>query len=387
VLSASRLLEDPSCARHDRYDLQHRETYTRNCQDILLHKMKHRNGGKGPRATAGRRSGPTPAVMASAIASAGTTPLSSAVPSAYQSEAEGESSTARIPAITRNFAALTLDVPLQNPDAFAPKKKVRKPFPLFELPSELRLRIYAYYFANVGETLDLDFDNHKRIHSKLAILRTCRQIYAEASYQFYSSHTVRLFPIYGKYFKSKKPLLARLKPNQRATLTTLELRVGPGWNRPPRGWVVNDALGLADCSNVRRLRVFVECDTSNDIFKGFLHSDGFYEGFCRELMGTVLDGLASCHVVEFDANPSVKKAGPMMTGLLEEATQRGKQLAWGPEKGWDDGDEKEEEVKVPNMGPIGRSKFSGTMLQGLSTTNGHVYVNDSHGHHSIMVLA
>ncbi|KAK8099855.1 hypothetical protein PG999_010229 [Apiospora kogelbergensis] len=277
-----------------------------------------------------------------------------------------------------NIGDLTIDVPIEN--APKPKRKVIIPFRFMELPSELRERVYAYHFDNFGEVLDLDNENYKRYHKKLGILRTCRTVYREASYIFYTTHTVRLFPIYGKFFKAKKPLLARMTPNQRSMINTLELRLGPGWNRPPRGWVVNEGLGLKDCTSARRVKVFVECDPSNEMFKGFRHSDGFYERFSRELLGAVLAGLPRLETVEFDAFPSVKKNGAMMKALLEATTAKGCNLAWGPKKGWDDGEEKEDEVKIISYGGIG------SRLE----MNAHVLIDSSHAQEhgtSVLVLA
>ncbi|KAI1867551.1 hypothetical protein JX265_007353 [Neoarthrinium moseri] len=307
-----------------------------------------------------RAAGPVPAGRGPRAA-AGPTP----------SDAQSDS----IAALTNDIAALTVDIPLSN----KPKRRQIKPFRFFDLPSELRLKIYGYHFGAVDEVLDLDHDNWKRIHHKLAIFRTCRQVYREASYAFYTTHTARIFPIYGKFFKTKKPLLARMKPRPRGFLTSLELRLGPGWNGPPRGWVVNDALGLRDCVNVRRLRVFVEIDPSNDVCKGFRRSEGFYEKFSRDLLTAVLAEMPWCQTVEFDANPSVKKAGAMMRGLIDVATGQSRRLAWGPEKGWDDGDEPDEPEPVINNAPIGVP----AML------DGHVMitpVNDGHNH-NILVFA
>lgn len=265
-----------------------------------------------------------------------------------------------VASLAANLANLTVDVPLAN----KPKRKAPiPPFRFFDLPSELRLKIYAHHFANVEDVLDLDHDNYKRIHQKLAILRTCRQVYQEATYAFYSIRSVRLFPIYGKFFKAKKPLLARMSANQRANLTTLQLRLGPGFNRPPRGWVVNEALGLKDCTGVQRIKVFVECDPSNDIFTGFRQSDGFYEKFSQDLLDGVLSSMPWCEVVEFDANPSVKKAGAMMSGLLEAAGKHGRKLAWGPERGWDDSEEVKEPAPIWNHSAIGIRRGDG-MLHG-----------------------
>jgi hypothetical protein len=265
-----------------------------------------------------------------------TTPLGSAQPSTYTSEAENGrdgDETSTIP-----IHALTLSDTPQSPPRL-PKYRKKKPFRFMELPSELRIEIYAYHFEGTGSVIDLDSDNYKRIHQKLAILRTCRAIYQEASHVFYSTRTFRIFPTQpGRFFKTKKPLLARLKTCQRLSLTSLELRLGPGWNKPPRGWVVNPALGLAECVNVRKLTVFVECDPSDNVFKGFRKADGFYESFSRELLDQVLAEMPFVQSVHFDAWSSVKKSGAMMVGLFEVAKARGRAICWGPERNWTDHD-------------------------------------------------
>jgi hypothetical protein len=237
------------------------------------------------------------------------------------------------------IAALTLNTPLRR---FNPKKIQKpKPFVFLTLPSELRLKIYQYYFADADNVLDLNPDNYRRMHKRLGIIRVCRQLHDEVTHYFYSTRTVRIFPTFpGRYFKTKKPMLARMKPNQRGCLQTLELRLGPGWNAPPRGWVVNDALGLADCTEVHTLRVFVECDPSDGFFNGFRRSDGFYERFSHDLLSDVLRVLPAVRTVEFDAWTSVRKSGYMMRCLLEAATESKIQVTWGPERGWtDDPDE------------------------------------------------
>lgn len=295
--------------------------------------MPRRPSGKTSRAI-GTSALPTP------IQSTFTTPLSSAYPSTYASEVEWdpEDDPTLIP-----ISTLILSSPsVETTTVATGKAKTSKPFPFMALPSELRVKIYGYHFAGTGRVIDLDSDNYKRIYKKLAILRVCRTIYLEASYYFYSTHTVRVFPTDGRFHKTKKPLLARLKPKQRACITSLELRLGPGWNRPPRSWVVNAALGLRDCSNVRSLTVFVECDPSDGFFKGFRRADGFYEGFSRNLLEKVLEEMPALDRVYFDAWTGVKQCGAMMKGLLEVTLSRGRKICWGPERGWTDViDEKE----------------------------------------------
>ena len=265
--------------------------------------------------------------------STGATPLSSAYPSTCVSEVETEDD---VPMIS--IASLTLDTPLIQ---LKRRRVPAKPFPFLSLPSELRLKVYQHFFADAGDAvLDLEPDNYKRIHKSLGLMRVCRQIHDEATHLYYSTRAVRVFPTYpGKYFKTKKPMLARMKRVQRQCLTSLELRLGPGWNAPPRGWVVNDALGLKDCVRVRKLTVFVECDPSDGVFKGFRRSEGFYETFSRNLLADVLAQMPAVDVVEFDGYRSVKKAGMMMTGLLGVAGHTGRIITWGPERGWADGPE------------------------------------------------
>ncbi|PHH66215.1 hypothetical protein CDD81_7808 [Ophiocordyceps australis] len=235
---------------------------------------------------------------------------------------------------TLSIASLTSDTPLL-PLTRLRKKPITSPFPFLSLPSELRLKIYAYYFGGTDAVLDLGPFNYKRVHKLLGLMRVCKQIHSEATHFFYSTRIFRLFPVFpGRYFKSKKPLLARLHSTQRACMTVLELRLGPGWNAPPRGWTVNDMLGLKDCIAVHKLRVFVECDPSDSSFKGFRRAEGFYEGFCRALLGDVIQGLPHLRTVEFDAWPSVNISGAMMGGLVDLVLQLKHQIKWGPERGW-----------------------------------------------------
>ena len=299
-----------------------------------------------------------------------TTPASSALPSAYTTDAEADIADDIANDIANmSISDITGDVPIAN--APRPKKPKPKPFRFLDLPYDLRLEVYDYHFAATGNVLDLDPDNYRRIHLKLAILRTCRTIYREAAYLFWSTHPVRIFPTHpGRFFKTKKPLLARLKPTQRRSITSLELRLGPGWSKPPRGWVVNPDLGLAHCSNVRKVTVFVECDPGNEIFRGFRRAEGFYEGFSKSLLEKVLDEMPWVRHVEFDAWPSVRKSGALLQGLLGVVADRGLERGWGPERGWTDADEVEEPPK--SLLELNAPILSAPELQNLLLTGASV---------------
>lgn len=253
------------------------------------------------------------------IASASTTPASSAYP-------------------TPTSSSYPSAYPSEDEDEGKKPTKSRPIFAFLSLPSEIRNHIYSLVFANAPPVIDLDPNTFSLLHRHklLALFSVSRQVHSEATHHFFSTHTFRLFPTYpGRYFKTKKPLLARLPVHYRASLTNLELRLGPGWNNPPRGWVVNDALGLADCTNLRVLKVFVECDPSNGIFKGFRAGDGFYERFSQGLLEDVLKEVPSVRVVEFDAYKSVMRNGDMIAGLVEVAARFEKVVGWGPEREWE----------------------------------------------------
>lgn len=240
-----------------------------------------------------------------------------------------------------NLAGLTLSTSA-TPSTVRNRVKLKQ-FPFLSLPSELRIRVYQYFFEEAvggNRVLDLGPDNYKKFHKKLGLMRVCRLIHSEASHLFYNTAVFRLFPTHpGRYFKSKYPILCRLKPAQRALIGTLELRLGPGWGAPPRGWVVNEGLGLAHCVNAHKLNVYVECDPSDSFYKGFRRADGFYEGFCQTLLSNVIEAMPALRVIEFDGNPGVTKQGGMMAGLLEIAALSGRPIQWGPQRGWTDADE------------------------------------------------
>ncbi|KAF2124454.1 hypothetical protein P153DRAFT_302356 [Dothidotthia symphoricarpi CBS 119687] len=221
-------------------------------------------------------------------------------------------------------------------DVAATKSDVdTQPFRFFDLPSELRLRVYELCLI-FPKTIDLDPTNSRTIAPHLRLLRVSRRMHDEASRVFYGANTFRLFPIHGSYINKKYPLLAWLPRRHRALITRLELRLGPGFNRPPKAWVVDKRLGLPAATKVYKLKIFVEIDpASSDVFEGFRVAADFFTEFCVSLLRSLFTQVPSIHEVEFDAYPSVSKSSPLLKGLLEETSLNQKRITWGPERGWD----------------------------------------------------
>lgn len=89
---------------------------------------------------------------------------------------------------------------------------------------------------------------------------------------------------------------------------------------------------------MRTLKIFVECDPSDNIFAGFRGAgatEDTYKFFCINLLLGIFQQVPSLHTVEIDAYPSVKKDSPIVLGLRRHIERAGKSLTWGPLRGWD----------------------------------------------------
>ena len=163
------------------------------------------------------------------------------------------------------------------------------------------------------------------------------------AYPILYSQPIRLFPTHGRFFNTKHALLARLPSYYRAVVTTLELRLGPGWSNPPRCQNTGPWLGLAHCVSLRTLKIFVECDPSDNIFAGFRGrnaTEDTYKWFCIDLLREIMEQVPSLEAVEIDAYPGVKKDAPLVMALRRRIEEGGKRVVWGPLRGWEkDGNE------------------------------------------------
>ncbi|KAJ5863704.1 uncharacterized protein N7529_005620 [Penicillium soppii] len=239
-----------------------------------------------------------------------------------------------------------------------PEPAILKPFRLFDLPSEIRLRIYHFVLftptrksalqrtGNVGTSAK----KSKPLASssvRIALFLTSRQIHDEATHYFYSTQTFRVLPVQDFL---KMPTVRGLPRRHRASITTIELIVGSSWTAPPKSWVINQSLGLQDMHLARTLKVFVQCDPSHPVFEGFRISKDFYTNFCGNLLHQILERLPALVQVEFDAWPSVEKNGPLMCRLIKETRAAQKKVLWGPERGWSDSqDDQHEKLTIGDI--------------------------------------
>jgi hypothetical protein len=210
-----------------------------------------------------------------------------------------------------------------------------QPFRFFDLPSELRLRIYELLLV-FPKTFDLDPENARNVAPHLRIFTVSQRMHDEASRVFYGRNTFRVFPIHGRYINKKHPFLAYLPRKYRTYITRLELRVGPGFNKPPKHWVVDSRLGLASTTRVYKLRIFVAFDpASHPTFGGVMEGRTHYTEYCVALVRALLAQIPSVSEVEFDAYPEVTTSSPLLMGLMDEAKLNQKKITWGDEGSWE----------------------------------------------------
>jgi hypothetical protein len=215
------------------------------------------------------------------------------------------------------------------------------PFRFFDLPSEIRLKIYGFVLFGSRRKVALRSNGNVGSSSKnkplaplshrLSLFLASRRLHDEAAALFYSVQTFRVFPIQDY---SRLPTLSSLASSYRPLINKIELILGSSWTAPPKSWTVTDQLGLRQMSGVRTLKIFIQCDPSHPVFEGFRISNDFYTVFAGDILRLMLEQLPNLYQVEFDAWPAVQKNGSLMSRLLSEVRAAERKILWGPERGW-----------------------------------------------------
>ncbi|KAL5342638.1 hypothetical protein BJX70DRAFT_302016 [Aspergillus crustosus] len=224
----------------------------------------------------------------------------------------------------------------------------RAPFRFFDLPAEIRLRVYHYALFTPRRNRPLKSNGsvgasaknppRSPLSQRLAIFLVSRQMHNEAADYFYATQAFRVFHIQDH---SHMPTITGIPSRYRSSIGTIELILGSSWHAPPRSWKVTKSLGLEDMIRLQLLKVFVECDPSHPVFEGWRISNSFYQDFAGGLLKQILERLPDLVYVEFDGNPSVLKNGALMKRLLLETRTAGKKVVWGPQRRWTDYDKED----------------------------------------------
>ena len=172
---------------------------------------------------------------------------------------------------------------------------------------------------------------------RLTVFLVSRRMHEEAYQIFYGGQAVRLFPhpYHGKFFNTKKPLIQRLPVKYREAITCIELFAGPGWHKPPKCHNVLPALGLADCTNLRTIKIWVDCDPTDSVFNGFRGpnaTEDTYVWFCCDLLQGIFEQVPSMETVEIDHDMRVKLDSPLTEALKSKAKEWNKRFTWGPQR-------------------------------------------------------
>jgi len=201
-------------------------------------------------------------------------------------------------------------------------------FPFFDLPAEIRNRIYRLtLFSKAGYRL---IDGRLR-PCRTAIMTASKRTHQETAYILYSTMSFRIFPLQDF---TPAPVFQELRPMYRAMVTKLEVTLGSSWTSPPKSWRVSKLLArrLSKLSAVQTLKVFIELDPSLPFYEKYRVSYDFYTDFCGDLLRDVLISMPQVTQIEMNGNPGVEATGPLASRLLKETEAKGKACTIGPTK-------------------------------------------------------
>ncbi|KAM5443515.1 hypothetical protein MferCBS31731_001288 [Microsporum ferrugineum] len=213
---------------------------------------------------------------------------------------------------------------------------------IFDLPWELRCKVYSYVFSGPPRIVKPIRQSHKRSdkelasptfgrHRRTSIMLVSRRFHDDVSQYLYSSYTFRIFPI--QHQPSIVPNVCDLAPRYKSAVRVLRLVLGSSWTEPPESWVVNEKLGLKSMERVHTLEILVLCDPSNPMFEPFRISKDFYTKFSCRLLHGILQDLPDLRYVVIDGYSSIERNGGLVSGLVQEIQATKKKIRWaGPFK-------------------------------------------------------
>lgn len=204
-----------------------------------------------------------------------------------------------------------------------------EPFPFFDLPAELRNRVYHYHLFSKREYRTV----RRPDRARLSPLLVSKRMHSESSHILYSTTAFPVFPL--QLFETP-PTILDILAKYHSSITNLKLIVGPSWTAIPKSWKVTPRLAriLKKLPAIQTLRVFAEFDPSHPTFAKYRVSKDFYTDFCGDLLADVLEVMPQLKYVEFDGNPGVDVNGPLVKRMREEAVEAGKEVRWGKEANW-----------------------------------------------------
>lgn len=203
-----------------------------------------------------------------------------------------------------------------------------EPFRFFDLPSELRNRVYDLVLFSKSE-----YHSVRRKGSRIACLLASKRMHEEAAYILYTTYRFKVFPV--QLFDAP-PTVVELPQRYLPYVANIEMVVGPSWTDPPASWRVTRGTGrcLKKLTSVQTLRVFVEFDPSHPAFARYRRSYNYYTDFCGDLLKKVLEAMPQVHQVELDGNSGVDVNGPLVSRLRVEALEQETEVKWGKQANW-----------------------------------------------------
>lgn len=201
---------------------------------------------------------------------------------------------------------------------------------LFKLPDEIRLHIYEYVFPPCKVDIHrpreeewIDYDDIHAENADVALLSTCRTIYAEAAPVLYEnteffvrfacsgpdlhSTTAAKQQFYAELAQDMRGRVRSLLEQARKVSLSIYFADMSAWEEPERRWfrqVTNEIIRLGDAPKLKQLHVTFETDeNSRPALSGFPEMSRKI----NHVLGELSD-FHSCAVVTTAVHPSIGPA-------------------------------------------------------------------------------